>query len=696
MYGGYGSPPANGYSYGQQQAAHAQQPPQQQVAPPPAMPGLAPGWSPARCPTTGNTYFYEHASGKVSWTAPAPVAVTALPPPANHEGYSAQAAPAEAQDAWAAVQAHIAASRSGQPPPQFTQTTTSTFNQAGAPKRRGGDLSILKKDLESPPDVLKWRQEREITVAGGCDTCYPKFEDAPLPAQLHISLKGAGFPTPSPIQGQAWPPALEGRDVIGVAKTGSGKTLGFLVPAFKRLCGSGFPRPCQSCAPKVLVLAPTRELATQIEVEARKFGAALGIKSVCCYGGAPKGPQLSALRQGAHICIATPGRLNDFLEGNMMGAHAVEYLVFDEADRMLDMGFEPQIRRIVARCPGTRQTLFFTATWPKEVRALASEFLSEPVVIYVGDTSGALKCNTDVTQAVYVTRGPQVKDRLLQECVRKEVQAANGGVCRVIVFANSKRLCDQLERSMPRLLQLRCAAMHGDKDQFQRTQTLEAFKLGICPVLIATDVAARGLDVKDVRAVINYDFPGNVEDYVHRIGRTGRAGAKGNAYTFFTQRDDRKAGPLIKLLEDAKQPVPDELRSMCRGGGMGSSMQFSGGGGSYGGGRRAGRGGGGGGNYSPGGGASGGSNYGPGGGASGGGSYGPSGGGGNYGPGGGGGGNYGPPPGVAPPQMPSGPPPLGMGGRSRSRSRSRGRRRRDRSRSRSRARGRRRRDDRGR
>ena len=281
-------------------------------------------------------------------------------------------------------------------------------------------------------------------------------------------------------------------------------------------------------------------------------------------------------------------------------------------------------------------------------------------MIYVGDTSGSLKANADVTQHVFVCN-PGDKDRLLAECVRKEVQAAQGQTCRIIVFANSKRLCDQLERSMPRLLQLRCSAMHGDKDQYQRTQTIEAFKVGICPVLIATDVAARGLDIKDVRAVINYDFPGNVEDYVHRIGRTGRAGAKGNAYTFFTARDDRKAAPLVKLMEDAGQQVPDELRAMVRGGGhMGSSMQFSNG-----------RGGGGNGHYG----------------------------------GGGGGGGRGrgvdnrpawmseqapPGMGVAPPQMPSGPPPPGAYA-DRSRSRSRGRRRRDRSRSRDR--GRRRRSD---
>ncbi len=200
MYGGYATGAASGYSYGAQQPA---QPPA-----PPAMPGLPAGWSPARCPTTGNTYFYEHATGKVSWTPPkAPEVVVAasaqpLPPstqvPQNYEGASAQTLPEEAQDAWDAVQAHIAASRMGRPPPQFSVPSTQ-------PKKRGGDLSSLKKDLESPPDVLQWRRERDITVAGGCDQCFPRFEDAPLLPALYASLKAAGFATPSPIQGQAWP-----------------------------------------------------------------------------------------------------------------------------------------------------------------------------------------------------------------------------------------------------------------------------------------------------------------------------------------------------------------------------------------------------------------------------------------------------------------------------------------------------------
>ena len=374
--------------------------------------------------------------------------------------------------------------------------------------------------------------------------------------------------------------------MVGVAKTGSGKTLGFLVPGFVHILNGG--RKDARHGPTILVLAPTRELATQIQEETVKFGQCIQMTSTCVYGGSPKGPQLRDLRNGCTIVVATPGRLNDFLEAGQINLMQVSYMVFDEADRMLDMGFEPQIRKIVARIPPARQTLFFTATWPKEVRRLASEFLNQPAIIYIGDTN-SLVANKDVTQIVHVVDDrPGAKDFLLQDIIRKE-----GPGARIIIFCSTKRMCDQLERSLARAAP--CAAIHGDKDQHQRNRTLSDFKDGRVPVMIATDVAARGLDVKDVRAVVNFDFPSNVEDYVHRIGRTGRAGAKGNAYTFFTRKDSSRASALIKIMQQAGQEVSPELMSM--GGGFqhaGSSMQFSRGGGGGGGGYRGGGGGGGG------------------------------------------------------------------------------------------------------
>jgi len=565
-----------------------------------------PPWSAAKDPTSGNTYYYNTQTGVVQWTMPAgpaapPPRPTMSAPPSRFGQAPPNYSSAPQQSAYNNVQNHVMEARrvAAASGPSYGGGGGGggygmngggggggNYQNGGGGMRngvkRGTDLDSLVKDDASPPEVMAWRAKHEVSVAGGCDECYETFEAAPLPPRLLAQLKAAGFAAPSAIQGQAWPPALAERDVIGVAKTGSGKTLGFLVPAIKLLCGNNpYPMPGQPNAPRVLVLAPTRELATQIADETLKFARPLGVQCVCCYGGAPKGPQLGDLRRGAHVCIATPGRLNDFLEMGQVSMHNVNYLVFDEADRMLDMGFEPQIRKVVARCPPSRQTLFFTATWPREVRALASEFLAAPVIIYVGDQSGKLKANKDIKQVVMMVSGPPAKDRALVEIIRRESSAP--GCHRIIVFANAKRMCDTLERSLPRMLQVRCAAIHGDKDQHQRTATLNAFKAGICPVLIATDVAARGLDIMDVRAVVNYDMANDIESYVHRIGRTARAGAKGTAYTFFTSRDGRKAAPLLKLMEEAGTDpanIPDELRQMSGGGGFGAStMQFSSGGG---------------------------------------------------------------------------------------------------------------------
>lgn len=350
---------------------------------------------------------------------------------------------------------------------------------------------------------------------------------------------------------------MQNQDVVAIAKTGSGKTLGYLLPGFMRI------KHLQNSTrngPTVLVLAPTRELATQILDEAVKFGRSSRISCTCLYGGAPKGPQLRDLDRGVDVVVATPGRLNDILEMRRVSLKQVSYLVLDEADRMLDMGFEPQIRKIVKEIPHRRQTLMYTATWPKEVRRIADDLLVHPVQVTIGSVD-ELVANSAITQHVEVIT-PSEKQRRLEQILRSQDSGS-----KILIFCTTKRMCDQLARTLTR--QFGASAIHGDKSQSEREKVLNHFRSGRSPILVATDVAARGLDIKDIRVVINYDFPTGVEDYVHRIGRTGRAGATGVAYTFFCDQDSKYAADLIKILEGANQRVPRDLEDMASRGGRG-------------------------------------------------------------------------------------------------------------------------------
>ncbi|KAL0874396.1 hypothetical protein Bca101_024101 [Brassica carinata] len=401
-------------------------------------------------------------------------------------------------------------------------------------------------------------RRHEITVTGGqVPPPLMSFEATGFPPELLRELYGAGFSAPSPIQAQSWPVAMQNRDIVAVAKTGSGKTLGYLLPGFMHLQRV---RNDSRMGPTILVLSPTRELATQIQAEALKFGKSSRISCACLYGGAPKGPQLKEIERGVDIVIATPGRLNDILEMRRISLHQVSYLVLDEADRMLDMGFEPQIRKIVNEVPTKRQTLMYTATWPKEVRKIASDLLANPAQVNIGNVD-ELVANKSITQTIEVIP-PMEKQRRLEQILRSQEPGS-----KIIIFCSTKRMCDTLARNLTRTFG--AAAIHGDKSQQERDDVLNQFRSGRTPVLVATDVAARGLDVKDIRVVVNYDFPNGVEDYVHRIGRTGRAGATGLAYTFFGDQDAKHASDLIKILEGASQKVPQEVRELAtRGGGM--------------------------------------------------------------------------------------------------------------------------------
>ncbi|EOY06862.1 DEAD box RNA helicase family protein isoform 2 [Theobroma cacao] len=413
-------------------------------------------------------------------------------------------------------------------------------------------------DTASLSPAEAYRKQHEVTATGdNVPAPFIRFEDTGFPPEILREIHSAGFSSPTPIQAQTWPIALQSRDIVAIAKTGSGKTLGYLIPAFILLRQR---RNNPQNGPTVLVLAPTRELATQIQEEAIKFGRSSRVSCTCLYGGAPKATQLKELDRGADIVVATPGRLNDILEMRKIDFGQASLLVLDEADRMLDMGFEPQIRKIVNEIPPRRQTLMYTATWPKEVRKIASDLLVSPVQVNIGSVD-ELAANKAITQYVEVV--PQMeKERRLEQILQAQERGS-----KVIIFCSTKRLCDQLARSLER--NFGAAAFHGDKSQTERDWVLSQFRTGKSPILVATDVAARGLDIKDIRVVVNYDFPTGIEDYVHRIGRTGRAGATGVSYTFFSEQDWKYAPDLIQVLERANQHVPPEVREIASRGGPG-------------------------------------------------------------------------------------------------------------------------------
>lgn len=408
----------------------------------------------------------------------------------------------------------------------------------------------------SRDEVEKYRASKNISVSGH-DVPNPvrTFKEAKLPDYIYKELEAAHFVEPTAIQSQGIPVALSGRDVIGLADTGSGKTLAFLLPALVHI--NAQPPIRTGDGPIVLILAPTRELACQIKEEADKFGYSSQIRNTCIYGGAPKYPQVAALRRGADIVIATPGRLIDMLRSGVTNLRRVTYLVLDEADRMLDMGFEEQIRAIVSQIRPDRQTLMWTATWPKEVHGLARDFLHDPLEVRIG--SATLHAAKTVKQVIVLCEESEKERRLLDTLAKMR----NDSHEKVLIFTGTKRVAESLT-SMLRRAGINAYSMHGDKEQRERDWVLQEFKSGKAPVLIATDVAARGLDVKDISYVINFDFPQAIDSYIHRIGRTGRMGAtiKGTAISFFTRNNSALAKKLIKVMQEAGQTPPPELFDM--------------------------------------------------------------------------------------------------------------------------------------
>ncbi|PTB65173.1 P-loop containing nucleoside triphosphate hydrolase protein [Trichoderma citrinoviride] len=420
----------------------------------------------------------------------------------------------------------------------------------------------------SPAEVEAFRRKHQMTIAGR-DVPKPveTFDEAGFPRYVMDEVKAQGFPAPTAIQSQGWPMALSGRDVVGIAETGSGKTLTYCLPAIVHI--NAQPLLAPGDGPIVLILAPTRELAVQIQQEISKFGRSSRIRNTCVYGGVPKGPQIRDLSRGVEVCIATPGRLIDMLEAGKTNLRRVTYLVLDEADRMLDMGFEPQIRKIIEQIRPDRQTLMWSATWPKEVRALASDFLQDFIQVNIG--SMELAANHRITQIVEVVTEMEKRDRMIKHLEKVMENKEN----KILIFVGTKRIADEITRFL-RQDGWPALSIHGDKQQNERDWVLDQFKTGKSPIMVATDVASRGIDVRNITHVLNYDYPNNSEDYIHRIGRTGRAGQHGTAITLFTTDNQKQARDLVNVLQEAKQQIDPRLAEMVRYGGGGGGRGYGG------------------------------------------------------------------------------------------------------------------------
>ncbi|RVE41614.1 hypothetical protein evm_013734 [Chilo suppressalis] len=428
-----------------------------------------------------------------------------------------------------------------------------------------GNLEPIQKDFYKPhpnvesrsdEEVQMFRAANEITVSGN-NVPRPNqiFDEGNFPDHVMTTIKEQGYTEPTGIQAQGWPIALSGRDMVGIASTGSGKTLAYMLPAAVHIVHQ--QRIQRGDGPIALVLAPTRELAQQIQSVAQAYSARGCIRNTCLFGGSPKGPQARDLERGVEIVIATPGRLIDFLERGTTNLRRCTYLVLDEADRMLDMGFEPQIRKIIEQIRPDRQVLMWSATWPKEIQALAEDFLNDYIKVNIGSLN--LSANNNIKQIIEVCEEHEKENKLTN--LLKEISSERDN--KVIVFVETKKKVDDIARAVRRNGH-KALAIHGDKSQPERDAVLTEFRNGATTILIATDVAARGLDVEDVKFVVNFDYPNSSEDYIHRIGRTGRCQQSGTAYTYFTSGDARQSRALVAVLRETGQNPPSKLSDMAR------------------------------------------------------------------------------------------------------------------------------------
>ncbi|CAF0721530.1 unnamed protein product [Brachionus calyciflorus] len=423
------------------------------------------------------------------------------------------------------------------------------------PFRKNFYLEVPEISRMTLEEVEEYREELEgIKIKGkNCPKPIKLWAQCGVSLKVMECLKKNGFEKPTPIQAQGVPIIMSGRDMIGIAKTGSGKTLAFLLPMFRHILDQ--PPLEVDDGPIAIIMTPTRELAMQIAKECRKFTRHLNLNVAAVYGGSSISEQIAELKRGTEIIVCTPGRMIDMLaanNGRVTNLRRATYVVLDEADRMFDMGFEPQVNKILDNIRPDRQTVMFSATFPKKMEDLARKALHKPIEVAIGGRSVVCK---DVEQHVVVIDEDKKYFKLLELLGLYQEKGS------VIVFVDKQEDADELCKNLLKN-SYSCMALHGGVDQDDRESIMDFFKKGNVPLLIATSIAARGLDVKDLILVVNYDCPNHYEDYVHRCGRTGRAGNKGYAFTFLNLDQKRYAGHIIKALELSGTPVPDELRNM--------------------------------------------------------------------------------------------------------------------------------------
>ncbi|GJD08550.1 DEAD-box ATP-dependent RNA helicase 24 [Galdieria sulphuraria] len=407
------------------------------------------------------------------------------------------------------------------------------------------------------------RTEKNIHVTGECPGPINSFCESRLPETLIRVIEETGYDKPTPIQAQAIPAILYGCNVIGIAQTGSGKTAAYSLPMIRHVWAQ--PRPKRRQGPIALVTAPTRELAQQIASEIRKLGAIkFRLRVLLTVGGDPKYEQIKSLREGVDILVGTPGRIIDLIKSKGCSLQQVTFLVLDEADRMLDLGFEPQVRSILGQIRPDRQVCLFSATFRNRVQQLVRETIAEAVRITVGEAGSA---NEDIEQVVKFVSSEDEKISWLCEHLPQFLERGN-----VIVFVGTRASCASLTNQL-RSHNIPTCAIHGETSQEDRDGFLKLFRTGDIRLLVSTDLASRGLDIEQINTVINYETPKNIEWYVHRIGRTGRAGRKGTAYTLLTGKDKAFARELAKYFRSRNQSVPAELEKLIHGFRSGSPLQ---------------------------------------------------------------------------------------------------------------------------